>query len=312
MITIGLDPHPDSHTVAALDENGTMLASLTVVNDVEGLALLHQFTLPFPEHRWAVEGAANRFILPFVSELLERGETVHHIPPNLTSQYRARLSRKKNDVVDASNAARALLANPELPAFRPGEGQQEFQDLTRTQRRLSEQLKANRMALQALGTGSSARSALTQVIQVLKEQLADLSKQMKTMVTTVAPTLLELLGVGPVVASVILGEVGDIGRFTNEGQFCSYCGAAPVERGSGKNSRMQLNHGGNRRLNWALHIVALTRSRCDERTRTLLAKLKARGKTQRASLRILKTYIARELFRHLRQAVTLKTAVAAT
>ncbi len=214
--------------------------------------------------------------------------------------------------MDASNAARALLAHPELPAFRSGEGQREFQDLTRTQRRLSEQLKANRMALQALDTGSSARSALTQVIQVLEEQLADLSKQMKTMVKTVAPTLLELLGVGPVVAGVILGEVGNIGRFTNEGQFASYCGAAPVERGSGKNSRMQLNHGGNRRLNWALHIIALTRSRCDERTRALLAKLKARGKTQRASLRILKTYIARELFRHLRQVVTLKTAVAAT
>ena len=71
MITIGLDPHPDSHTVAALDENGTTLASLTVSNDAEGLARLHQFTLPFPEHRWAVEGAANRFILPFVCELLE-------------------------------------------------------------------------------------------------------------------------------------------------------------------------------------------------------------------------------------------------
>jgi transposase len=312
MITIGLDPHPDSHTVAALGENGTTLASLTVSNDAEGLARLHQFARSFPRRRWAIEGAANRFILPFVCELLARKEMVHHIPPNLTSQYRARLSRKKNDVVDASNAARALLANPELPAFRLSEGQREFQDLTRTQRRLSEQLKANRMALQALDTGSSGCAALTQVMQVLEEQLADLSKQMKTMVKTVAPTLLELLGVGPVVAGVILGEVGNIGRFVNEGQFASYCGAAPVERGSGKNSRMQLNHGGNRRLNWALHIVALTRSRCDKRTRALLAKLKARGKTQRASLRILKTYIARELFRHLRQAVTLKTAVSAT
>ncbi len=168
------------------------------------------------------------------------------------------------------------------------------------------------MALQTLDTGSSIGSALAQVIQVLEEQLAELSKHMKTLVKTVAPTLLKLLGVGPVVASVILGEVGNIGRFVNEDRFANYCGAAPVERGSGKNSRMQLNHGGNRRLNWALHIVALTRSRCDERTRALVAKLKARGKTQRASLRILKTYIARELFRHLRQAVTLKTAVAVT
>ncbi len=97
MITIGLDSHPDSHTVAALDENGTTLASLTVANDAEGLVLLHQFACPFPEHRWAVEGAANRFILPFVCELLERGKAVHHIPPNLTSQYRARLGRKKNE-----------------------------------------------------------------------------------------------------------------------------------------------------------------------------------------------------------------------
>jgi hypothetical protein len=63
----------------------------------------------------ANEGAANRFILPFVGKLLEQGEAVHHIPPNLTSQYCARLSRNKNNVVDASNAARALLANPKLP-----------------------------------------------------------------------------------------------------------------------------------------------------------------------------------------------------
>ncbi len=299
MITIGLDPHPDSHTVAALDKNGVTLTALTVSNDAAGLARLHQFALPFVKRRWAIEGAGNRFILPFVSALLEHGEVVHHIPPNLTSQYRARLSRKKNDVVDASNAARALLANPELPVFRPSQSQREFQDLTRTQRRLSEQLKANKMALQALAGGSSARSALVQVIQVLESQLAELSTQMKMMVKTFAPTLLELLGVGSVVASVILGEVGNIGRFANEGQFASYCGAAPVERGSGRNSRMQLNYGCHRRLNWALHIVALTRSRCDKRTRALLAKLKARGKTQRASLRILKTYIARELFRHL-------------
>jgi len=72
MITIGLDPQPDSHTVAALEDNGTTLACLTATNDAEGLTLLHRFALPFPERRWAVEGAANRYILPFVCELLEQ------------------------------------------------------------------------------------------------------------------------------------------------------------------------------------------------------------------------------------------------
>ncbi len=92
MITIGLDPHPDSHTVAALEDDGTTIASLTVTNDAEGLTLLHRFALPFPERRWAVEGAANRYILPFVSELLERSEVVHHIPRYCSRNHFKRLS----------------------------------------------------------------------------------------------------------------------------------------------------------------------------------------------------------------------------
>ncbi len=82
MVTIGLDPHPDSHTVAALEDNGTTLAFLTVTNDAEGLMLLHRFALPFPERRWAVEGAANRYILPFVSELLEPDSAWSSMCPN--------------------------------------------------------------------------------------------------------------------------------------------------------------------------------------------------------------------------------------
>ncbi len=51
MITLGLDPHPDSHTVGALNDNGTTLTSLTISTDTEGLVQLHRFALPFPEHR---------------------------------------------------------------------------------------------------------------------------------------------------------------------------------------------------------------------------------------------------------------------
>lgn len=53
------------------DENGRTLAVLTVANDAESSALLYGFALPFPGRRWAVEGAANRYIVFFVSELLE-------------------------------------------------------------------------------------------------------------------------------------------------------------------------------------------------------------------------------------------------
>ena len=303
IITLGLDPHPASHTIAALDANGASLASLTVPNTAAGLAQLHQFALSFPAHRWAIEGAGNHFIAPFVNQLLEKGEGVYSIPPSLTSQYRARRGRKKNDVVDAENVARALLANPQLAPLHSPKQQRELQELTRAQRRLSEQLKANRVALQELMAESPVREILQQVIATLLEQLGLLERQIRAAVNTVMPSLLDLPGVGPIVAGIVLAETGDPGRFASPHHFASYCGAAPVERGSGQNRRMQINPGGNRRLNWALHIVAMVRLRIDGgRSKRFRDKLLKRGKTKRSALRLLKTYIARELFRVLRRA----------
>ena len=69
MITLGLDPHPSSHTAAALDSNGSSLANLTVPNTPVGLAQLHQFASQFSCRRWAIEGAGNHFVAPFVSQL---------------------------------------------------------------------------------------------------------------------------------------------------------------------------------------------------------------------------------------------------
>jgi hypothetical protein len=126
MITLSVDPHPGSHTVAALDPNGATLASITVSNTAEGLSQLHQFAVPFARRRWAIEGAGNHFVAVFVGQLLERSEIVYSIPPSLTSQYRARRGRKKNDVVDAENVGRALLANPQLTPLHNTEQQREF------------------------------------------------------------------------------------------------------------------------------------------------------------------------------------------
>ena len=105
MITLSIDPHPGSHTVAALDRNGATLANITVSNTAEGLSQLHRFAVPFAHRRWAIEGAGNHFIAVFVGQLLERSEIVYSISPSLTSQYRARRGRKKNDFIDAKTLA---------------------------------------------------------------------------------------------------------------------------------------------------------------------------------------------------------------
>ena len=301
MITLGLDPHPGSHTVVALDLNGSVLASLTVLNTSAGLDQLELFATQFSVRRWAIEGAGNHFIAGFVKELLAHGEAVYPICPNLTSQYRSRRGRKKNDTVDATNVARALLANPQLPLLQILNSQRELQELSRAQRRLSEQLKSNRGALKELTEDSPVREILQQVIRTLVVQLKELQRQIHSAVSRIMPRLLDLPGVGAIMAGTLLAEAGDPQRFPTADHFASYCGAAPIERGSGQNTRMQINPGGNRRLNWALHVIAIVRLRVDgSRSKQFVERLTSNGKSQRAALRLLKTYIAREIYRTMR------------
>ncbi len=297
MITIGLDPHPGSHTVAALDNNGALHGTITVPNDQNGLEQLLEWSHAFPERRWAVEGANHRFIAEFVARLSAMNEPVFNIAPNLTCQYRARRGPKKSDVIDAQNVARALIANPSLPPHRLIEQQRALQELTRTRHRLSGDLKANQMELKALRPDSPVFATLEQVSRLLTAQIKLLELEIKKIVQVLAPTLLEVRGVGAVIAGVLLAETGDVHRFPSAHHFASYAGAAPVERGSGRNRRVQVNAGGNRRLNWALHIVARVRLGSDGgRSKALLEKQRQNGKSHREGLRVLKTYVARELF----------------
>ena len=95
MVIIGLDPHPGTHTAAALDEQGTLLGTLTRDNSPSGIAELASWAGRFPERLWAIEGANNPFTRQLTAHLVEAGERLHHVHPGLTSQYRARRSAKK-------------------------------------------------------------------------------------------------------------------------------------------------------------------------------------------------------------------------
>ena len=70
-----------------------------------------------------------------------------------------------------------------------------------------------------------------------------------------------MFGVGPVIAATILGEVPDITRFPSRDHFAAYNGTAPVEASSGKRTVFRLSRRGNRRLNHAIHMAAVTQVR---------------------------------------------------
>jgi transposase len=298
---IGVDPHPQTHTACLLDEMGTVVDTLTVKNTEEGFEALRRWAYGFEgRRRWAIEGASNPFICCWVAELVCEGEEVVNIPPALTSQYRSRRSRKKNDTVDATNAARALLANPLLPTYAPPPQQRRLQVLSRTRSRLARQLKANKMALKDVPDDFlEEREVLQEVVECLSRELVRLEALMAEILKKNAPEILEIRGVGPVLGAMILAEVGEVGRFASVDKFANYCGG-PTERSSGNNSRASVNSGGNRTMNYVVHMIAQVRLRTDERSRALVERKQREGKTLRAALRVLKTYIARELYRRLR------------
>lgn len=306
MTIIGLDPHPNGHTAVALDRSGKIAGSLTVPNEAAGCRHLLSWSQGLGERCWAVEGAGNRFVAGLVRQLQAAGERIYNIHPGLTSQYRSRRGTKKNDIVDAENAARVLLANPELAAFVSNPVHLELQALSRNRARLRRQLKASRMALRDLaGSLSVVREALEAATMALHKAVGALDRQAKALVLQSRPDLLNMDGIGPVLAACILAETGDIRRFNNAHHYASYAGAAPVERASGRVKRWCVNPRGNRRLNHALHMAVLTRLRLDQKgSRDFFEKKLREGKTKREAIRCLKTYLAREVYYVLRGGLT--------
>ena len=297
MIIIGIDPHPGSHTAVAMDKQGKILGSKTVVNDKAGLTALLPWLASYEVEVCAIEGANNPFARK-LSRLLLAEYKVVDVSPSLTSQYRSKRTQRKSDELDASNVARAVLANPDLVGFDPSDQQEQLKSLTRTRQKLVKQRTALKLSLRTQ-TLEPSRQALKAVLVALKNAIQQLERDMKRLVKALMPELLELQGVGPVNAATLLAEVGDARTFRSPHSFAMFAGCAPVERSSGGQQRRQLNIRGNRRLNHVFHLVVQTRLRLDETSKAYLAKKQAEGKTRRAALRCLKTHVARQVFKHM-------------
>jgi transposase len=85
----------------------------------------------------------------------------------------------------------------------------------------------------------------------------------------------------------------------SEASFAALAGTSPVEASSGPIRRHRLNRGGDRQLNWALHVIARTRIRCHAETGAYYERLLARGKSPREAMRCVKRQLARHFYRLL-------------
>ena len=95
-------------------------------------------------------------------------------------------------------------------------------------------------------------------------------------------------------------EVGDIDRIASKARFARMNGTAPIPASSGQTNRHRLNVGGNRRLNHALHMMALTQARMDPRARAYVERRRAEGRTRRDAIRALKRHLSDVVYQQLR------------
>src|SRR4051794_41575029 len=141
--------------------------------------------------------------------------------------------------------------------------------------------------------------ALARRIRFLEAEALDHERTIRALVRSWRPDLLELPGVGPIVAATVLTSWSHPGRCRDEAAFAMLAGTAPIPASSGQPVRYRLNRSGDRQLNRALHAIALSRLRYDPVTRAYADRRRAQGKTDREIKRCLKRYIARQLYRQL-------------
>jgi transposase len=332
MFVIGIDPHRGSHTAAVLDHREEVIDELRVVADRHQRDELLGWAESFMPRVWAVEGATGTGAL-LAQQLVAAGEDVVDVPPTLSARVRLLDSGRtdKTDSHDARSAAVVALRHQGLRSVRVEDHvavlrllAKRRHDLAAARTRavcrlhttlchLAEGHFPKRMrATQA--TAILARIRPTDRVSVERKALArdllaevrrvdrdleQLLERIKAAVTASGSTITELYGVGPVVACYLIGHTGDIARFPSAGHYARYNGTAPIEASSGRTIRHRLNPRGNRQLNHALHMAAVTQVRNDTPGRAYYLRKQAEGHSRREAMRALKRRISNTVYHQL-------------
>jgi transposase len=330
-VAIGVDTHKGAHVAVALDGVGAQLDSREVETTEAGYGSLLAWALELGVPAFAVEGAGS-YGSGLVRFLERAGVAVWECERPRRQERR----RGKSDLIDAAWAGRRLLAGEGLCVPRGG-GRREDLRLLLLERRSA--IRARTAALnqlsalvvtapehvrERLGKLSGERLAraaarlrpradvttsvlrrLGRRVERLSEEVTEVERSLAAHLGELAPDLLSEPGVGPVCGAQLLVSSGDRGRMTSEASFAALAGTSPVDASSGKQRRHRLNRGGDRQLNWALHVIALARIRHHRETAAYYERLLATGKTAREARRCIKRALARYFYRRLHELPTL-------
>jgi transposase len=330
-VVIGVDAHKRTHTLVAADELGRPLAERTVPATSDGHLVALEWAARWPRRRWAVEDCRH-LTRTLERDLLRAGEQLVRVPTKLMAGTR-RSAREpgKSDPIDALSVARAAWREADLPSARLDGPQRELRllvdhrdDLVRERTRLQSrirwhlheldpdlhvrprglrsqrvvdrvdaQLKRRDGLLAAL-----ARELLARV-RDLNHRAAELEREIRRLVTRLAPSLLAIPGCGALTAAKLVGETAGARRFRSKSAYARWNGTAPQPVWSGNRTRFRLTRSGNRQVNAALHRIAITQARSATAGRDYLDKRLTHGNTKTEALRLLRRRLSDVVYRTL-------------
>lgn len=335
-VIAGIDTHADTHHVALITDYGKRLGDRKFLAVGSGYREIAAYLTSYgPVAAVGVEGTGS-YGAELTRVLTSQGFAVLEV--NRPNRAQRRL-HGKSDPLDAYQAAESVLAERGTSTPKTRDGYVEALRMLRTARTsamkartavlnqisgvltaasdgvrakyrgLSSEARAKAMACSRPAGDAADPTAATFLTlkrmgarhRFLSEEIADIDTDLALIVSTHAPQILEVNGVGTAVASQLLVTFGDNpGRMTSEAAFAALAGVAPVPASSGKTTRHRLSRGGDRQANNALHRIVLSRMHWDPRTREYVAKRTEDGLSKKEIMRCLKRYVAREIFRVLK------------
>jgi transposase len=337
-ITGGVDTHLDVNVAAALDEIGGLLGVESFATTVAGNDALIGWLDAFGRlDLVGVEGTGS-YGASLARALARRGVAVVEVDqPNRQRRRQA----GKSDPIDAVEAARAAQGGRARGLAKTRTGNVEAIRALNVARRSARSVRVKSMnQIRHLGftapddlrerlhgvhrnhlgaTAAALRPSpgsdpvmfatktslriLGRRILHLDTEIKELDAQLDELVAATAPDLLALYGVGTDTAALLLIAAGDNPeRLRSEAAWAHLCGASPIQASSGKTVRHRLNRSGDRQANHALWRIALTRMGSHDETKRYVERRLEEGKTKREIMRILKRYIAREVYKVLPRA----------
>ena len=334
-VTGGVDTHLEVHVAAALDGIGGLLGveefKTTVPGNKALLGWLKSFGTPV---RVGVEGTGS-YGAGLARYLRRAGVDVVEVDrPNRQERRR----KGKTDTVDAIEAARAAQADRQLGQAKTRDGHVEAiralvvakrsarssriqtmnqirhlgftapEEIRQSLHGLSRKMLPRKAAAMRPRAGSDPVTLATKTaLRTLGQRALALAAEMDQIDVLLGQLirehwedLLSVYGVGIDTAAALLVAAGDNPqRLHSEAAWAHLCGVAPIEASSGKVTRLRLNRGGDRQANSALWHIVTTRMSSDPRTRDYVERRTKEGKSKKEIIRVLKRYVARELYYYL-------------